>query len=176
MKLEQLRGLNHARDVALSKGGVETAAKIDAQIQQLLNPPTPAVQPTPAADALKQKYHDAVQSGNQTAAAAATSDLRALLASQPPAAASLTPPTAGTGTSALPPSVAPQGYASPPGGGAMVPLPDAAAGLSQSPASKDPLLQDNTLKPAVGGYKVGKKYKGMTYLGGDPNDENNWQR
>jgi hypothetical protein len=93
-----------------------------------------------------------------------------------PAAASLTPPTAGTGTSALPPSVAPQGYASPPGGGAMVPLPDAAAGLSQSPASKDPLLQDNTLKPAVGGYKVGKKYKGMTYLGGDPNDENNWQR
>jgi hypothetical protein len=92
--LEQLRGLNHARDVALSKGGVEAAAKIDAQIQQLLNPPTPAVQPTPAADALKQKYHDAVQSGNQTAAAAATSDLRALLASQPPAAASLTPPTA----------------------------------------------------------------------------------
>jgi hypothetical protein len=163
MKLEELRGLNHKRDVALSKGGVETAAKIDAQIQQLLNPPTPAVQPTPAADALKQKYHDAVQSGNQTAAAAATSDLRALLASQPP-------------TSALPPSVAPQGYASPPGGGAMVPLPDAAAGLSQSPASKDPLLQDNTLKPAVGGYKVGKKYKGMTYLGGDPNDENNWQR
>jgi hypothetical protein len=53
-----------------------------------------------------------------------------------PAAASLTPPTAGTGTSALPPSVAPQGYASPPGGGAMVPLPDAADGLSQSPASK----------------------------------------
>jgi hypothetical protein len=97
IKLEQLRGLNHARDVALSKGGVETAAKIDAQIRQLLNPPT-------AADALKQKYHDAVQSGNQTAAAAATSDLRALLASSPsaptasvpdvqPAAASLRTPS-----------------------------------------------------------------------------------
>jgi hypothetical protein len=53
---------------------------------------------------LKQKYHDAVQSGNQTAAAAATSDLRALLASSPstatapvpdvqPAAASLRTPS-----------------------------------------------------------------------------------
>jgi hypothetical protein len=42
---------------------------------------------------LKQKYHDAVQSGNQTAAAAATSDLRALLASQQPAAASLRTPS-----------------------------------------------------------------------------------
>jgi hypothetical protein len=52
-----------------------------------------------------------------------------------PAAADLKQPTT-TGTSALPPSVAPQGYASPPGGGAMVPLPGAAAGLSQSPASK----------------------------------------
>jgi hypothetical protein len=139
--------LNHARDVALSKGGVETAAKIDAQIRQLLNPPTPAVQPTPAADALKQKYRDAMQRGDLTGQQAATSDLKALLASQPPAAASLTPPTAGTGTSALPPSVAPQGYASPPGGGAMVPLPGAAAGLSQSPAAKDPLLQDNTIQP-----------------------------
>ena len=65
IKLEQLRGLNHARDVALSKGGVETAAKIDAQIQQLLNPPTPAVQPTPAAYDLTPAPAPSLPSGSQ---------------------------------------------------------------------------------------------------------------
>ena len=174
IKLEQLRGLNHARDVALSKGGAETAAKIEAQIQQLLNPPTPAVQSAPAADALKQKYHDAVQSGNQAGAAAATSDLKALLASQPP--------TGGTGTSALPP-VAPQGYASPPGGGAMVPLPPTPAPPSSDGSAAASLKSTTGTSPlpesrkAVGDYKIGATYKGgWKYLGGDPNDEASWQK
>jgi hypothetical protein len=32
------------------------------------------------------------------------------------------------------------------------------------------------VKPAMGGYKVGATYRGMKYLGGDPNDESNWQK
>ena len=51
--------------MALSKGGVETAAKIDAQIQQLLNPPTPAVQPTPAAYDLTPAPAPSLPSGSQ---------------------------------------------------------------------------------------------------------------
>lgn len=31
-------------------------------------------------------------------------------------------------------------------------------------------------KQAIGGYKIGSKYAGLTYLGGDPKDENNWQK
>ena len=32
-----------------------------------------------------------------------------------------------------------------------------------------------TAGPNVGGYVAGKRYGGMMYLGGDPNDRNNWQ-
>lgn len=31
-------------------------------------------------------------------------------------------------------------------------------------------------KPAMEGYKIGVKYNGLTYLGGDPNQEENWKR
>jgi hypothetical protein len=31
-------------------------------------------------------------------------------------------------------------------------------------------------KDAEGGYEVGASYNGMTYLGGDPNDETNWKQ
>jgi hypothetical protein len=45
----------------------------------------------------------------------------------------------------------------------------AAAALTTSTGTSSPS------KEAQGGYKIGSKYAGLTYLGGDPNDENNWQ-
>ncbi len=45
------------------------------------------------------------------------------------------------------------------GGGSAAPQPAAAPGAGQT-----------------GGYQVGRKYSGMTYLGGDPNDANSWQK
>jgi hypothetical protein len=31
-------------------------------------------------------------------------------------------------------------------------------------------------KPAQGGYKVGNKYGGLEYLGGDPNNQESWKK
>lgn len=47
-----------------------------------------------------------------------------------------------------------------------------------SPVGTNGFVRNNSpaSKESVGGYQIGKKYSGLTYLGGDPNDESNWQK
>lgn len=39
-----------------------------------------------------------------------------------------------------------------------------------------PAAAEAAAKPAQGGYKIGTRYSGLTYMGGDPKQESSWQK
>jgi hypothetical protein len=100
---------------------------------------------------------------------------QAILDKHPTAGSTL---QAGTGTTSAPDDSA---------AAALVPSPNLPANpkaTSQWPSGNYSSAAFQSLMPttapaakvAMGGYKIGSKYNGMTYLGDDPNNANNWQQ